>query len=70
MNEIFVARNAFGKRRVHVAQHLFGVLRRDADHQPVRPQRVADRVALAQELRVPRQLDLIPRRSQLGEPLG
>jgi hypothetical protein len=59
-------------RREGRPQLRLGLLRRDAEHQPVRAQRVLHGEALAQELRVPRQLQLAAARAGdlLGQPLG
>ena len=64
------------ERGVQLAQHLaaealaLGAVRVDADHDPVRAQRVLHGVALAQELGVPDQLGVGAGGGQLRDPAG
>ncbi len=61
---------ALGDRTgVDLAQQLLGALRRGADDEPVGAQGVLDREALAEELRVPGELDALAGGSELDDAL-
>jgi hypothetical protein len=63
-------RRLLGQRdRVHLLQQPQCVIGLDAEDQPVRLQRVADRETLAEELRLPGDLDPVAGRCQRADPL-